>query len=124
MASANRRPGFQRGQSGGKADGAGDAVEHHICVHRCDACRGIGAGDDLRAVVLASCAAGSFGYQVLQLPGVAGGDADGGRAGVDRLPGEEFQVPAARTERHDFEKVRGAVDDVNRLGADGTGGAE
>jgi hypothetical protein len=40
------------------------------------------------------------------------------------LPCEEFQVAAAGAKRHDLEKVRGAVDDVNRLGADGTGGSE
>ena len=42
----------------------------------------------------------------------------------DGLPGEEFEVAAAGAECHDLEKVRGAVDDVNRLCADGTGGPE
>ncbi|GAA1761136.1 hypothetical protein GCM10009712_07180 [Pseudarthrobacter sulfonivorans] len=43
---------------------------------------------------------------------------------MDRLAGEELEVPAARAECHYLKKVRGAVDDVNRLGADGTGGSE
>jgi hypothetical protein len=43
---------------------------------------------------------------------------------MNSLPCEEFEVAAAGAERHDLEKVRGAVDDVNRLGADGTGGSE
>ena len=52
------------------------------------------------------------------------GGADRPGPGVHGLPGEEFEVPAAGAERHDLKKVRGAVDDVNRLRADGTGGPE
>jgi hypothetical protein len=43
---------------------------------------------------------------------------------VHRLPGEELGVAAAGAESHDVEQVGGAVDDVNRLCADGTGGPE
>ncbi len=68
--------------------------------------------------------AGGVVDQVPEGGGVPGGDADGLGAGVDGLPGQEFEVAAAGAERHDLKKVRGAVDDVNRLCADGTGGPE
>ncbi|MNO05312.1 hypothetical protein D3C81_2266450 [compost metagenome] len=43
---------------------------------------------------------------------------------MHRLAREELQVASPGAEGHHLEKVRGAVDDVNRLGADGTGGSE
>ena len=67
---------------------------------------------------------GGVGDQGLQLRGVAGGDADGMGPGVHRLAGEEFGVASAGAECHDLETAGRAVDDVNRLRADGTCGPE
>ena len=71
-----------------------------------------------------SCRAGGVVDHVPEGGGIPGGDTDGLGAGVDGLPGQEFEVAAAGAERHNLKKVRGAVDDVNRLCADGTGGPE
>ena len=62
--------------------------------------------------------------QLLEAAGVTLARCPLRRPRVDRLPCQEFQVAASGAERHHLKKVRGAVDDVNRLGADGTGGSE
>jgi hypothetical protein len=66
----------------------------------------------------------SFVDQRSQAAGVAAGNAHSRCPGVHRLAGEELQVTSPGAEGNHLEKVRGAVDDVNRLGADGAGGSE
>ena len=89
-----------------------------------DARGGVRAGDDLGTVAGHASRAGGVVDHVPEGGGIPGGDADGLGAGVHGLFGEECQVAASGAERHDLKKVRGAVDDVNRLCADGTGGPE
>ena len=117
-------PGLERGQGRRQADGAGDAVEDDVGVDFRDPRRGVRAGHEFRAVADQPGRAGGVVDQFLQHGGVAAGNADRLGPGVHGLPRQEFEVAAAGAECHDLKKVRGAVDDVNRLRADGTGGPE
>jgi hypothetical protein len=117
--------GFQRSQGRHQADRTGNAIEYDVGIRPGgDPRRRVVAGKEFGLVTAEACVRSRCLDRRRQVLPRTVGNPYGFCPGVYGLPGNQFQIAAAGRQGSHFETLRGAVDHVDALGSDGTGGPQ